>query len=117
MFSSWMTHLRRKPRKNSLQIENLVAGYENRAPSHQNAIDLIPGWTSMFPAELELRAGAGAGFFHDERIRWAIERFGDLAGRNVLELGPLEAAHTTMLVKRARMSTPSKPISSHISNA
>jgi hypothetical protein len=40
---------------------------------------------------------AGTGLFHDDpRIVWAIEQFGSVEGMRVLELGPLEAAHTTL---------------------
>jgi SAM-dependent methyltransferase len=71
---------------------------ETRAPSDQNAVDVIPGWSSAFPAELNLRAGK-LPLFSDNRIAWAIERFGDLNGRHVLELGPLEGAHTFALTQ------------------
>jgi hypothetical protein len=70
--------------------------YEQDLPSHQNAIDAIPGWNSAFPPHLDLRAG-DMPLYDDDRIRWAIECFGDLTGRRVLELGPLEAGHTSML--------------------
>jgi len=69
---------------------------EVRAPSHQNAVDLIPGWNHAFPDRYGLKAGSIA-LFDDPRIHWAIEQFGDLADKRVLELGPLEAAHTSML--------------------
>lgn len=97
MFSSWPAVLR-KPRKKDFRFENFGPGYEDRAPSHQNAIDLIPGWSTMFPEELGLHAGQ-LFVFNDKRISWAIDRFGDVAGREVLELGPLEGGHTTMLSK------------------
>jgi hypothetical protein len=71
--------------------------YNLDAPSYQNAVDLIAGWNSKFPEEYGIRAG-WSNMFRDPRIRWAIEQFGDLNGRQVLELGPLEAAHTSMLV-------------------
>lgn len=67
--------------------------YESRPPSPQNAIDAIDGWNSVFPSEYGLVAG-NAVPFGDDRIVWAMERFGDLRDKNVLELGPLEGAHT-----------------------
>jgi SAM-dependent methyltransferase len=70
--------------------------YEARAPRPQNGIDAIDGWNSAFPPEFGVIAGDRVNFW-DDRIVWAAERFGDLGGRRVLELGPLEGAHTYML--------------------
>jgi hypothetical protein len=80
------------PAKRGRIFEN----YEERYPSHQNAIDVVPGWNSTFPPQLGLKAGT-LPLFADERIKWAIERYGNLSGRLVLELGALEAGHTSML--------------------
>jgi hypothetical protein len=79
-------------------LEELFAGHQTGAPSHQNAIDLIPGWQCHFPTNAKVRAGILPAF-EDPRIAWAIESYGDLRGRTVLELGPLEAAHTWMLAR------------------
>src|SRR5581483_4968020 len=67
------------------------------APSDQNALNLFAGeWSSSPPAS---RPGLKAGetpLFDDPRITWARDRFvelgleGGFAGRDVLELGPLE---------------------------
>lgn len=70
--------------------------YDARPASHQNAIDLVPGWTGCFPPEMGLQAGHLA-LYADPRIAWAIERFGGLAGKNILEIGPLEGMHSFML--------------------
>jgi len=70
--------------------------YEFAAPSYQNAIDLLPGWNHKFPPEMNLNAGP-AYMYEDPRIHWAVEQFGSLEGKRVLELGPLEAQHTYML--------------------
>jgi hypothetical protein len=43
-----------------------------------------------------VKAGALA-TYHDPRILWAMESYGPLDGRHVLELGPLEGGHTAML--------------------
>lgn len=70
--------------------------YVDSLPSAQNAVDLVPGWNHMLPPE----AGATAGkvkMYTDDRIVWALEQFGSIFGKTVLELGPLEAAHTYML--------------------
>lgn len=77
----------------------MKTGYEPSLPSPQNAIDIIPEWTSLFPANVGVKAGATP-LFDDERINWALSRFGDVAGKRVLELGPLEGAHTTMLARK-----------------
>jgi hypothetical protein len=72
------------------------------APSPQHAIDLFAGeWSSRFPATGAgpLRAGQ-VPLFEDRRLEWAIGRMGGVAGRRVLELGPLEAGHTWMLEQR-----------------
>lgn len=70
--------------------------YVPTAPAHQNAIDIVPGWSTALPPEANVKAGA-LPTFADPRIDWAVERFGSLQDREVLELGPLEAGHTYML--------------------
>lgn len=69
-------------------------------PTDQNAIDILPGWNHAFPGHLGLTAGA-MHCSHDPRILWAMEQFGSLEGRRVLEIGPLEAFHTFMLDQQA----------------
>lgn len=70
--------------------------YVTSYPSHQNAIDALPGWNQAFQPELGLEAGK-VHLHHDPRILWAIEQMGPLAGKHILEIGPLEAAHTWLL--------------------
>ena len=65
-------------------------------PCGQNAIDVLPGWNQALPPQANVVAGRGA-FYHDPRILWAIEQFGSIEGRKILELGPLEASHTWLL--------------------
>lgn len=67
-------------------------------PSAQNAVDLVPGWSTALPDWHGVRAGAIA-TYNDHRIAWALEQFGCVQGKSVLELGPLEAGHTYMLEK------------------
>jgi hypothetical protein len=74
----------------------LVDGYTTSVPRPQNEIDLIPGWNHALPPEVGASAGP-ISLFKDARIEWALEQFGSIAGRRVLELGPLEASHTYML--------------------
>jgi hypothetical protein len=70
--------------------------YVPSEPTLQNAIDAVAGWNTSFPPELGLNAGSLA-TYNDPRILWAIECFGDIKGRRVLELCPLEGGHTSML--------------------
>jgi len=70
--------------------------YEGRFPDNQNAIALIPGWTGSFPDTLGLKAGHLA-LHADPRIAWALGQYGSLAGKDILEIGPLEGMHTFML--------------------
>lgn len=75
-------------------LDNYVAGL----PVPQNAVDALPGWNMALPPDAGAVAGA-APFYMDSRIIWALEQFGPLKGKSVLELGPLEASHTYMLEK------------------
>lgn len=76
----------------------LVPGgiYSREYPSHQAAADLFVGeWTSRLPLP-GVDTGASE-LYSDGRPRWLAERCGGLDGRSVLELGPLEGAHTFQL--------------------
>ena len=66
----------------------------------QRMVDIMKDeWSSSFPAPYgELRAGT-VPLFEDSRISWLLETIGGVAGFNVVELGPLEAAHTYMLAR------------------
>jgi hypothetical protein len=70
--------------------------YERRGPHAQNAVDLFQEWTCAFPEQLGVEAGYWP-LYADPRIAWAVERLGSLEGQSVLELGPLEGAHSYML--------------------
>lgn len=80
------------PNETSLPLDE----YVDAVPSSQNAIDLVPGWNHALPPEADVRAGA-IKLYADPRITWALEQYGDIGGKRILELGPLEAAHTYML--------------------
>lgn len=78
----------------------MKTGFELGFPTAQNAIDIVPQWTSLFPPSAGVTAGA-MDLFNDIRITWALDKFGrGIAGKKVLELGPLEGAHTTVLTRR-----------------
>jgi len=76
--------------------------YFDAGPSGQNALDLFKGeWSCRLPDETGLVASTGpVRAFEDYRIEWFSRAIGGFAGKRVLELGPLEAAHTYM-VERA----------------
>jgi Protein of unknown function (DUF1698) len=75
----------------------ILDAYVADPPSPQLAIDIFAGdWSSELPAHLGVEAGS-ARLFADDRIRWLLEEVGDLSGREVLELGPLEGGHTFQL--------------------
>ena len=69
----------------------------NAFPQPQHAIDLFEGeWSSQFPAQFGVDSKGHAKLFEDPNLKWAWEQVGE-AGANVLELGPLEGAHSYML--------------------
>ena len=76
--------------------DDVFAQYVGEFPTHQNAVDAIPGWVTKFPPEFNLSAGTMEAY-SDPRVQWALAVFGDLQGRDVLELGPLEGGHSHML--------------------
>ncbi len=70
--------------------------YERSLPCDQNAIDALAGWNSAFPPAFNITAGAHH-LYADGRIQKALQHFGSLEGKTVLEIGPLEGMHTFML--------------------
>lgn len=77
--------------------------YSPLIPATDNALELFAGgWSSRLPD----RTGPGhAELFTDPRIEWLADRVGPFDGLDVLELGPLEAGHTTMLERRGARVT------------
>lgn len=74
-----------------------TATFATSAPSPQTALDAVPvEWVSRFPAPLEQLDAGNAALFDDPRMAWAFDNLGGLEGKTVLELGPLEAAHSYM---------------------
>lgn len=71
-----------------------MEGYEASFPSRQTAVDVFRGeWVSQLPDGLH---GGEIPLFADDRIAWLTDRVA-VAGRTVLELGPLEGGHSYML--------------------
>lgn len=87
---------KRKQQHNPDTVDSVFDQYNKSVPSHQNAIDALPGWNSAFPSDLTLKAGQHP-LFADGRISWALQKFGSIENKTVLEIGPLEAMHTYML--------------------
>ncbi len=72
--------------------------YVTSAPSPQQALDIFKGeWASRLPAPFDRCDAGTVPLFGDPRLQWAVDRFGGVAGRRVIELGPLEGGHTWML--------------------
>lgn len=78
-----------------------AAKFEERAPSHGNAIDIFAGrWASDLSQFDPHWHGGDAQLVNDPRPGYAaryLGRDGYLYGMTVLELGPLEGAHTCQL--------------------
>lgn len=74
--------------------------YCDQAPHPQNILNLFENeWASKFPAPYnQLKAGQSE-LFNDPRLHWALGVAGDVKGKNILELGPLEGAHSYFLQK------------------
>ena len=69
-------------------------------------MDIFEGeWSSAFPPPFEeVRAGP-LHLWADARVDWCEPLVGGFAGKRVLELGPLEGAHTFMLETRGAVAT------------
>ena len=85
--------------------QSVLDFYVATPPDPQVTVDLFEGaWSSAFPPPLQgVRAG-NAELFNDERILWASEQAGGVEGKSVLELGPLEGAHTYLMEKLGAQS-------------
>jgi hypothetical protein len=59
--------------------------------------DRLPGWTTRFSIEGSDYGGV-VDLCNDTRLRWHIDSVGGIKGKTVLELGPLEGAHTLAIV-------------------
>ncbi len=77
----------------------VLDNYVLTEPTPQNVLDLFAGdWSSQMPEDTGLKSVPGpAVLFNDHRLTWCQEVFGSFQEMNILELGPLEAAHSHML--------------------
>ena len=80
----------------AIKADAVLDEYVVGMPSAQNALNALPGWNHALPLDIGVTGGRGA-FYADPRIAWAMEQYGSIEGRRILELGPLEASHTYML--------------------
>ncbi len=73
--------------------------YSLKSPGIQNALDIFKDeWISKLPGDYgQFRAGENTTLFDDPRLIWGIGVFGGVKNSKILELGPLEGAHTYML--------------------
>lgn len=76
--------------------ESVFDQYCHEAPTAQNAVSVLTGWTSQFPPSAHVTAGSHP-LFADTRIEWALQHSGSIADKRILEIGPLEGMHTYML--------------------
>ncbi|WP_428696427.1 class I SAM-dependent methyltransferase [Stappia sp.] len=71
--------------------------YDMRLPSAVNAIDIFDDeWSSAFPTINEGKPK----FYDDPRLHFFERASGGFSGKRILELGPLEGAHSLMLQTR-----------------
>ena len=77
-------------------LENVLAKFLTIRPMNKNAFDVFAkSWSTIFD-------GMTQGHFdgtRDARIVWSLQKV-NVEGFRILELGPLEAAHTWMLEKQ-----------------
>ncbi len=66
------------------------------APSPLASFNVLDGWVSQFEINGE-KVGGAVGLSTDERIEWLMDSIGGVKRKRLLELGPLEGAHTKML--------------------
>lgn len=75
---------------------DLLDRYVADMPSLQTAVDSVPGWVGAMPPHTGLKAGKTP-LYADTRIARLLRENYNVAGKEVLELGPLEGFHTYML--------------------
>ena len=83
---------------------NILDAYIKEKPSSQNVIDIFQGEWSTILDGFNLKAEPGLfDLFHDIRVEWANTEF-DFRNKKILELGPLEGAHTYVMLKKHQAS-------------
>ncbi len=88
-----------------LRGQRLNDDYETRPPSPQHALDLFAGeWSSSLPPGHEALTAGSIPLHADRWLHWGLERLGGVRDQRVLELGPLEGAHSWLLVSQGAAS-------------
>lgn len=86
-------------------VPSVLDQYVTTTPTPQNAVDIFRGeWSSILPEAAGASSAGFARLFDDARMAWFIDLIGGVAGKDVLELGPLEGGHTWMLDQRGAAS-------------
>ena len=85
-------------RQQSTRTGNVLDEYCLDAPTPQTAVDIFAGeWATGIPAPFgDVRAGQMP-LFADEKVVWGLNSLGGVEDARVLEIGPLEGAHTYLL--------------------
>ena len=79
------------------QFQDYLSDFTSLKPSDENPFDLFSTcWSTKIP---DIKNTGDFDGFTDERIQWLISELGNIKNKDILELGPLEAAHTFMLEK------------------
>lgn len=80
----------------SREVLDMPKHFSSAMPSARETLGIFEdGWAESVPCP---GSGAGpTGLYDDARIRWFLEVSPGVVGKSVLELGPLEGAHTWML--------------------
>lgn len=74
--------------------------YTDQVPDPQNILDIFKEeWVSKFPEPFNHLKAGNMELFNDSRLEWALKQMGDIKGKKVLELGPLEGGHSYTLQK------------------
>lgn len=75
---------------------NITTGKEATRAAMFNSIG---GWTTQFEIDGQKVGGSTEILTKDPRLVWHLEQVGGAVGKRILELGPLEGAHTKMLIE------------------
>jgi hypothetical protein len=61
--------------------------------------EIVSGWTTQFNLGGHLVGGNNSALTNDPRLLWHMKIIGGVKDKRVLELGPLEGAHTKMMIE------------------
>jgi predicted SAM-dependent methyltransferase len=77
---------------------HILDQYVTSTPHPQNAVDILKGeWVSSFPEPWDGLQAGHIPLHKDSNLAPGIAQLGGIAGKTVVELGPLEGGHTSML--------------------